>query len=256
MLDNRNNITYDQDVSSENPSITSKSTWSPFDKSAIILTVILFIVIILLTLYLFNVISLSSFLPIKKATQPIGQTNSTGSGDSESKINLINPTFTKVFTNKSDQWSLQNVPNNKVRVSSALELNTTLLIKFDEDAPLNSNTGILFYNGLLVKDPNTRRLSIVYLLKNKQWLLQYQSGKTVKSYILLNAAPANAFGTFSLSISSDGKKVTVSIPNQTTKSIDLPASIYDITNQMTINILVGPKSNATVSSLNYNLLTD
>lgn len=222
-----------------------------FYKNFVITIVItLFFIIILLSLYLFNIVPSNNKILNSNSTEPTQQTDSTIKAK---KIPLIKPSDFKTYTNDTEKWQTIIIPKTGIKVSSDLQITSSMQVKFADDAPENSTTGINFSNSLPENDPNSRKIAIHYYLKNKQWLFKYQSGNNSKIYGLIYMNPNSVFGTFTLSISPDGKTVTILQSDGTTNKFDLPNSLYDTTNQLSIKAFIGPKSSITFSTLNFQI---
>lgn len=225
-------------------------TWFSFTNATIILTIFLFIVILVLCLYLFDIIRLPKFS--SNQTNTASSENQTNTTDNTNKKALLNP-LPKIFVNDTDKWMLNEVPDSKIKVLSDIQIDTAMLVKFQQAAPTSSNAGIVFDNGLKDDDPNLRRISLLYFLELKRWSLKYQAGKTTSYTPVIAGTPEKIFGSFSLLIPSDGKSVIITLQNKTKKTINLPKSLYEISNQMVLKTQLGAKSNITYSSLNYQI---
>lgn len=225
----------------------------PLGMASIIL--FLLVIIILLSLYLFNIITLPSFFS-KQTTSPT--TVTTGSSiptDMPMKQatiqTMIDPAKPMTFTNDTNQSVLKPIPNNVIDVTSDIEIQATVLIKFDQDAPPDASTGLFFSNGVSPeKDPYLR---LFYYLQNQRWSLGFKNpNSTNVVYTGITGTPKDdIFGTFTIAIAADGKSATITPPNQTSKSVPFPNSLYQFSRKMVLKAQVGPKSTMTISSLKY-----
>lgn len=224
-----------------------------FNKLAPILTVTLLVVIVILSLYLFNIISFPSFLVGQNANTSLPKTD-TSMPESKTEVSSTESLIeTLPFVNDSDKWMSKEIINGKIKVLSSLKINSNMLVTFQNDAPPESSTGLIFDNGLNEDDANLRKLSLFYFLQNKRWVMRYQEGKNAQYYPMLGMPEDKIFGIFTIAISSDGKHITVGLQNKTTKTIDLPKSLYDSTNRMRLMAQIGPKSTIKFASLTYDI---
>lgn len=224
-----------------------KTQKSKFNKIAIIFVIFLFGIIIFLSLFVFNLFPFTSPRTKQKNPPKIAKT----SEETSTMTTIISSGKPKTFSNISKLWEAHTIPNAKIKVLSPLKISASMFATFEKDAPASSSAGITFSNGLEEKDPNVRKISIYYYLKNQEWILKYQSGKTVTYAGLLSMPKEKAQGTFSLLIASNGKNVLVTTPNTSTRLIHFPQSLYDVTNHMALYALTGPYAQTTISSLRY-----
>lgn len=210
-----------------------------FTKIAISVVLLLFGIIILLGLYVFNLMPSGKNPPTK---------NSPASAKDTSVI-LIKKL--QVYANTNNTWNVKAIPKSDMQILTAIELSARMYATFADTAPSSASAGIVFSNGLEEKDPNLRKLSLYYYKKNLEWLLRYQSGTTSTFYGVLKTPENKAAGDFSLLVAADGKKVTITLPDKRTKTFSFPSSLYQVSNQMNLETLVGPKSTLYISSLSY-----
>lgn len=209
--------------------------------------------LLFLIIFFFSIIAILVYII---SIPPKPQEQQTSPEKEITRKTVISPSDPQKLTNVSkNKWKTIDLPNNKIKVLSALQIDTAMNVTFEKDAPASVSSGIVFYNGLPETNPHTRKLSLYYYLKNKQWILQYQEGKKKKFYRVVGVEPKDASGSFSLLISSDGKRVMVTLPNKKTKIINLPNTLYDISNQMYLKPLLGPQSQINFTSLTYERVT-
>lgn len=230
--------------------IHKKNKAFSFEKIAFSVVIFLGIIIAVLLLFLFNV------FPFFSQRKQSVQTNTLGKKSQEkSKTVIVVPSNTaKKISNNLLNWTTEQISHNPIQIVSPVEISMHMSPSFAPTAPASSSAGIIFSNGLEEKNKHARKISLYYYLKNEQWILKFQSGKTVTYYGVLSVPKEKAESTFSLLISSNGKNVLVTKPNKETRLIHFPNSLYDVTNQMTISALTGPKSQITISNLQYQLI--
>jgi len=225
--------------------------WLSFNKVAVIFALFLFIIIVILSLYLFNIFTFPNFFSPQQNNALLPKTqNGTNIDDITNKKALLNP-LPKNFANESSEWVMTEIPNSKIKVTSSMKIDVGMRAKFQNNAPSNSNAGIVFDNGLKEDDPNLHRVSLLYFLELKRWSIKYQVGKNIKYTPVIANPPDKIFGSFSLAISEDGKSMTVKSQNNATKTIEFSESLYAISSQMILRTQLSPKSNLTITSLNY-----
>lgn len=170
-------------------------------------------------------------------------------------ITVIQPRQSKVFTNATTAWQSISITNSKINVVSDLKLSMDVTVSFEEDAPFNSNAGVNFSNGLKENDANIRKIGIYYSYETQQWHFDYQSGTTIKYNTILFMPEKIKKSNFSILIASNGKSILVVLPNKSTRTFLFSHSLYEVTNDMTVSTITGPKSQLSILSLGYQIFS-
>jgi hypothetical protein len=122
-----------------------------------------------------------------------------------------------------------------------------------KNAKKDATNGILFINNTekaSIANDQVNSLYLFYYLPHKSWTLRYLYEGKKKYYSLNEVSSEEKKGNFSITIAKNGKIIEVKYPGGD-KTIELPTSLYTISNNMIAKVQIEPGSTVTVHSLSY-----
>lgn len=155
----------------------------------------------------------------------------------------------KEFLSNSKSYYMRQPFDKKiVEVKGDFKVDLDMKIEIQKDTPVGHSNGLVISNNEVGAD--LRELTLNYQYGG--WNLAYYiSDKQEFFEGLFDDKNLELAGKFSLKIDKEGKKVTVTLPNNQEKSFDLKESFYPLENTVTLKIQVAPLSKVIVSHLSY-----
>lgn len=117
------------------------------------------------------------------------------------------------------------------------------------DSSQNGVAGFLLDNKITYNDPSYERLQFFYWQKNRELLMQFQHGDT-SQYTSITPVSSQTI-TLTFFISSDGKTVSVVLPDGTVKKVVLNTSLYKTSNILQAATILSPSAKITLRKLIY-----
>lgn len=235
-----------------------------------ILLIVTLVAITLVTLNYFNIVPLSSSLPIfsflprlgsgtvSQPSKPVNQlaTNpsipTTQTSKESTTKTIVTSNLPKVFSNNESKYKWTTIENSFVTVLGDIRIDVEIGVKSTLiSAQKEASNGMLFTNGLASSDKDHRYIVLFYYLPDQNWVVGHKSGGELKFLPLVTKKETDIFGRFDLLISSDGKTVTVTPSQGKQETIQLVESLYQTTNKMKSVAQVSPGSDITIYSLQY-----
>lgn len=219
----------------------------------------LLVAIIIVTLNYFNVVPLSrtfsllSFLPQQKDTSPqksllVGTPPTITKGGPTIHY-LITPNDPKKFTNDTSEYKHTVISDSTIKVRG--ELGIDIEIGIDLAGEKSSQSSGFQFTNALPSEKDSITLFLYLLPSGREWGIQYRHADSEQIFPLFKVPSGKIYGKFSLNISSDGRRVSATLPSGEKKTIVLPDTIYSVTNLMSSAVLVAPNLEVSIFSLNY-----
>ncbi len=213
------------------------------------IVIINFSIIILLSLFVFNILNFSPKFPFIHFSTQSQKTNSILSQEKNSP-----KTKPLLFINDSKKWSTQSIgtKNTKVIGNTKIEIGLTLTFTEKNSTP---SGGYYFGNGLPENDKNSRALYLFYYVHPSrikgEWILGYFSGGTKIYENILNRQESSLSEKFEITIPQGGKSAIV-VSSKGEKTLNFPDSLYATTNNMTSAVKIPPYSYAVIIPFSIN----
>lgn len=214
---------------------------------------IIFIVLLIVTIgevayyFFFKTSSISPSQVQTPQFQPTTSEFAPSQLSSEGQKNSTN-IFPKDFPNPNKNYMRQPFDNKIIEVKADFRVDVDLKIEIQKDTPVDHSNGLVVSNNEVGED--LRELILNYQFAG--WNLGYYIGDKQEFFErLFDDKNLELAGKFSLKIDKEGKKATVTLPNNQEKSFDLKDSFYPIENKVVLKIQVAPLSKVIISHLNY-----
>lgn len=233
--------------------------------------VALFSILILTTFNYFNLIPLSSVFPtLSFLPQENNIHNELVSGTSETlnanlqNLSTCNSVVDKnivlnylvtcqnplIVKNNTQQEIIQDIPNSSTSPNASVQINFSIQIKLNSTTKNNKS----FTSGILINNDSTKnQIFIFYYPYTHTWLAEFVYSNSSKEFDNLYTTTISSIqnGNFSLTISEDGKTLSVLLPNGIMDIFNLKESLYSKSGTISFSSAVPPRSSLTVYSFNY-----
>ncbi len=218
---------------------------------------------LLFTLRYFNILPLpyASFFPHESITTLPNTTDKTMDNnftlthttikrDQTTIEEFLNEKKSKTITNNSSDYINYTISNSLMKFTGKVTIDVELQATFSQKSPAKSSISIHFTNAIVdIDNSYIRKLSILYYKPTHEWLLKYTANGKDFYFNAFLTTSENTKVNVSLTISPDGKTITIFPQTDNEHIFNLSDSLYTLTNTIKTSVELAPHSQMKIDSL-------